>query len=497
MTAPLPTPALRLRQLAASALLGTDRSGAAEASPQRLLDAVALTGAQARAGFKPRRVSERVPPCPPDTVSVAPRAAMATLQRMLTRPDPLLLEEWADLALARRVRIAPAVVPALLAWWTAQSKRSPSIFAACGKAGPWLASLNPAWQRPVATETIPDDADVIWGTGTPPERLALLRTVRALDPARALAMVQSTWASDGAAERQAFVRDLAVNCTAEDEPFLESTLDDRSRGVREAAVGVLAGLPDSRFRQRMTDRLRAMIMVQSRAKRLIGKAAFTLEPPKALDPPWLRDGFDDKAGEAKGRRATWLQYSVAHADRAVWLDTTGLSPSDVLAALAKDDYAQAALAGLFQSVLALPDPQWAAALVDHALDQKRVDVDALTDLIAGVPQGLAEQLALRCLKHAAITPADRWVLAAAVQHRWSSAFAAAAIPALAAPVAANRSADRVSTAFDELSWVVPPQTAEPLIQALHAALGGENNAFIRESISRLQLRSEMYKEFAT
>jgi hypothetical protein len=492
-----PTPTLRLRQLAVAALLGTDRGGIAEASPQRLLDAAALAGAQARAGFKPRRVADRVPPCPTDTTPIAPRAAMATLQRMLTRPDPLLIEEWAELAQARGVRVAPAVVPALLAWWSTQPRRSPRIFAACGKTGPWLASLNPAWQRPVATETIPDDADALWGTGTPPERLALLRTVRAMAPARALAMVQSTWASDGAAERQSFVKELAVNCTADDEPFLESTLDERSRGVRHAAVGVLAGLPDSRFRQRMTDRLRAMIIVQGRAKRLIGKAAFTLEPPKALDPTWLRDGFDDKAGEAKGRRATWLQHTVAHAHRSVWLETTGLSASAVVAALAKDDYAQAALAGLFQSVMALPDPQWAAALVDHALDQKRIDVDSLSDLIAGVPQELAEQLALRCLKHASMPPADRWVLAAAVQHRWSTAFAAAAIPTLAAPVAANRSADRVSTVFAELSWIVPPQTAEPLIQALHAALDGEDNAFIRESISRLQLRSEMYKEFAT
>ena len=81
-----------------------------------------------------------------------PRAAIATLVRLLGDPDA-----GADRGMgpARACRTAcvvdGATAPLLLDWWARQPRRSEPIFAALGRRGEWLASLNADWQKPVAT----------------------------------------------------------------------------------------------------------------------------------------------------------------------------------------------------------------------------------------------------------------------------------------------------------------------------------------------------------
>ena len=61
--------------------------------------------------------------------------------------------------------------------------------------------------------------------------------------------------------RAAYVEALGVGLGPEDEPFLESALDDKSRQVRAEAVRLLATLPASRFAGRMTARLHERVEV--------------------------------------------------------------------------------------------------------------------------------------------------------------------------------------------------------------------------------------------
>ena len=61
-----------------------------------------------------------------------PRAAIATLLRLLGDPDPALIEEWAQLALSHGMRVDGATAPLLLDWWARQPRRSESVFAALG-----------------------------------------------------------------------------------------------------------------------------------------------------------------------------------------------------------------------------------------------------------------------------------------------------------------------------------------------------------------------------
>ena len=206
------SPGGRLKELAALAMIGTERSGGG-AAPEKLLAGAAVFGTEARAGWRPSRVSGGVAPCPSDSKPAAAPAPSATLMRLLADPDAGLIAEWSLLSTARGVRAPDSVVPVLLDWWSRQSQRHEAVFAACGKRGEWLASLNPAWRKPVAGSDIPANADELWQTAKTPERVALLVTVRRYDRPRALVLVQSTWASDGADERRRFVEALAEGCS--------------------------------------------------------------------------------------------------------------------------------------------------------------------------------------------------------------------------------------------------------------------------------------------
>ena len=325
------------------------------------------SGLQARAGWRPRVHSGRLPEPPADDRPAAPGPANATLLRLLAAPDPALIEEWAQLALTHGVRVDSATAPLVLEWWARQPRRAESVFAALGHRGEWLASLNADWQKPVATLDIPADADDVWQSGKSAERLAILTSVRRLDPARALALVESTWQKDGANDRQRFLEVLAGHPSMADEPFLEAALDDRSKVVRRQAATVLARIPGSRLQQRLAESAKAIVTVQTRST-LLGRSRsqVVLVPPESFAASWERDGIEERQPEGVGQRAWWMRQILAGAGLAVWSERTGMTPDAILESLEKDDYFGDALPALVGAAISARDPEWSAALVRFA-----------------------------------------------------------------------------------------------------------------------------------
>ena len=165
----------------------------------------------------------------------------------------------------------------------------------------------------------------MWQSGKSAERLAILTTVRRRDPARALALVESTWQSDGANDRQRFLDVLAGRHSMADEPFLEAALDDRSKLVRRHAAAVLALIPGSRLRQRLADSAKGIITVQTTRGTLLsrGRKQVVLVPPESFAAAWERDGIEERQPEGVGQRAWWMGQILARAELAVWTERTG------------------------------------------------------------------------------------------------------------------------------------------------------------------------------
>lgn len=489
------TPPALLKQLAAVAAIGTDRSASA-LRPDELLRQAAAHGLRARAGFRPSRDAPTIPECPADPTPVASAAQTATLRQLLATPDAALLLEWCELAQTRRVRVAPALVPVLLDWWARQPGAPEPIFAALGATGPWLAALNPEWSRPVPETQIPADADERWQTGTMPERTALLRTVRRLDPARGLALIRSTWSGDGADERRRCVEALAEHRSQADEPFLESALDDKSKVVRRAAATILALLPQSKLRTRMNERARACIVVESKRGLIKRSTRITLEPPKHFDEAWQRDAIDESGGAGLGKRAWWMQQILTAADLSVWTEASGLEPAAVLQAIDADDFRDAAFNAISEAASTRADARWCTALVEAHLASKNQLHAELQTLWRHLPPNEREPLILTALAHKRFGSVERWALLASADHRWSPEFSAKALALLRGARPSTDASWALYEPIERVSRLVAPSSAEAFADTVAAMFADEPTDSFKKSIDRAHLRQTMHKEFA-
>ncbi len=486
------SPIERLRSLASTAMIGTDRSAE---TPAKVLCAAALLGAQARAGLRPQRIEGRLRERPEDPTPIAGPAPMATLMRLLGNPDAGLIEEWAVLAGRRGVRVADATVPLLLDWWARQPRRTSDVFAATGTCGAWLASLNADWAKPVVGSAVPSDADDVWQTGKAPERAALLLTVRRVDPARALEMVRSTWQNDGADERRRFIEVLAERCSMADEPFLENALDVRSKVVRRQAACALALIRGSRLRARMTERAKAMVSVDEKGRLLKRMTKIALTLPAAFDKDWERDGIEEQAASGTGKRAWWMRQILGGADLELWTDVTSLEPERVLDSLSKDECFADALAALNQRASADGDVAWCRVLMQHALRQDRLDHQVVLSLVARLPIAHREGLLLEAAQHKHVSLQDRWLILSGGEERWSAEYSINALRLLSG----RKTPDETWQLFDcaeRVSRLIAPQVAEQFAEALTQMFPDTKAEGFRKSIDRARLRAEMDKEFA-
>ena len=120
----MPSPQERLRALGAAMTIGTDRTGGGQGSAETLLVDAARVGLQARAGWRPRVHSERLPDPPADDRPAAPGPAIATLLRLPAAPVPALIAEWAQPAPTPGVRVDGAPAPLVLGCWALEPSRA-------------------------------------------------------------------------------------------------------------------------------------------------------------------------------------------------------------------------------------------------------------------------------------------------------------------------------------------------------------------------------------
>lgn len=490
------SPLAALRGLAVTAMIGSDRSGTGVASPGQLLSRAAVEGTRARAGYRAGQYTDNLPVCPDDHTPLAGSAAMATLMRLLASPDAGLIEEWARCARSRGQRVADHVVPLVLDWWCRQPQRAHVVAAVCGKRAHWLASLNDAWQKAMTGEDHRPSADLIWQSGNAAERESVLLAVRKEEPARALSLVQSTWASDSADERRRFVECLAHGLSMLDEPFLETALDDKSKVVRRAAATVLGSLPGSRHKTRMNALARTVIQVEAHPARNRKAVTISLVPPQSFDKAWERDGVEEQVASGKGKRAWWMQQILSGADVSVWCAATGLAPDAVLEAIAGDDYFSTALKAIIQSLRARPDAAWARAVVQRLVKDATFNLDAIAELIESLPPEEGSALALEAAQHTRFSVADGWQILALVKHGWTPAFSAAALKRLRASSKQSGEEWKLYESIDRVSRTISPELAEEFVEAVATVFPNTTSESVRRSIDRARLRADMHKEFA-
>ncbi|MGW0194041.1 DUF5691 domain-containing protein [Nonomuraea sp. NPDC003201] len=305
-----------------------------------------------------------------ERVAVGRRAA-ERLVRIMGGEHERLLPEWLAAAAATGRRVPPYVLPELLEKGRRDRSIRVHLGVLAGQRGRWLAGLNPAWAY-----LLEEPTGETWELGGAADRRAHLRTLRTADPEQARRLLESTWERETPDDRAEFVEVLADGLSMEDEPFLESALDDRRREVRQAAANLLTRLPGSRMSQRMAERARACVT--------ISRKVIAVEAPHDCDKAMERDGIRPKPPRGIGERAWWLQQILARAPLSIW----GHPPAALLKMKIPDWDAEVKAAWVRAAVLQ-KDPEWARAMFGW---------DPIADLLESLPADEQQELAADFVK---------------------------------------------------------------------------------------------------
>lgn len=372
--------------LVTAALLGSQHA-AAPALPAELAEAVKADSASllAQAGALDlwRQAGRLVgsAPAAPALAPVESRPLLPARARahwpILQRGEfPHLLLEWLQTLPQAGWRLPAATLPELLSWAGARAARREAVLAAGGQRAHWLAAQHPDWSRGAAPTPLLEPAVDPWETGSLPERVAHLTARRRTEAAAAREQLTHVWASEPAAARTALLEALATGLGAEDEPFLESVLADRSKEARRGAVDLLARLPGSDFVARQTARAEAALSWRA------GKIELAL--PAAPDAAGQRDGLDLKLPglPAKlGERAVQLVLVLSAVPPAHWSQRFGARPADLVAAAKAHEFSIALLTGLAWATVRHRAADWAEALLEARVTPSLPEAAALPSVL--------------------------------------------------------------------------------------------------------------------
>lgn len=348
-------------ELTSTALVGTAR----RPYGGDLLAAAAVETVRRRAGRRPapRGAGDLAPE---EEQTPLGRPAAKRLLRIIGGEYERLLPEWLAAAAASGRRAPASVLPELLERGRWDRSVRADLGRIAGRRGRWLAARNPAWAY-----LLDEAVGETWELGRSADRQAHLRRLRAQDPAEARRLLESTWERETPDDRAAFLQLLSEGLSMDDEPFLESALDDRRREVRQAAANLLTRLPGSRLSRRMAERARACVRVEP--------GVIVVEPPESCDKAMERDGIRARPPRGFGERAWWLQQIVARAPLGMW----GEPPESLLARRIPEWDSEIKL-GWVRAAVLQRDPVWARAMFAW---------DPIADLLEALGPGEQQEVA--------------------------------------------------------------------------------------------------------
>ncbi|MFF8473262.1 DUF5691 domain-containing protein [Streptomyces sp. NPDC015414] len=375
-------------ELVTAALLGTGRrppaAAAGREAPVALLDDAAVATVRRRAGLRPGQAARRPEPAPGDPRPALPAAAARRLATLLadrsggtgggrrgSSPDLMeLLPQWLAAADAHGYAAPAQALPALLDAARGRTDLRPAALAFAGPRALWLARLNPDWRfalraAPGGGAALPDAGDDeavrrLWHEGLFAERVALLGALRAGAPAVARELLEGTWPTERAEDRLMFLDSLRAGLSADDEPFLEQALGDRSRNVRATAAELLSSLPGSALAGRMAGRAAACVAVD----RTAATPTLVVEAPHECDPGMERDGVAARPPTGRGERSWWLAQLVEAAPLPIWPGRLGgRTPEQIVALPVADGWQGELHAAWCRAAVRQRDAEWSKVLL--------------------------------------------------------------------------------------------------------------------------------------
>ena len=526
-----------MREILETALAGTSRRRAAggDAAPDALVLGLGMNeterelllraGAWAvylAAGSVVQRAEAPPEPAAVDARPVC-RAAGRLVEELLPGQQTGLLIEALGRLDAAALRLPPEVLPAVLS--VRQEAVRAALLPVLGERGRWLSRFNPEWTW-VGERSLPLDsavaADVgaLWSEGTRSQRLVLLRRLRVTQPGDARALVESSWRQEKAEQRRDQLAALLLGLAAEDEPFLETALDDRAPSVRSEAAMLLARVPGSALARRMQERAEACLTyepaVQKGGLRGLMRSVFSqgegggtlaVTLPPRPDAAAQRDGISAKPPLGLGEGAWWLSQTLALVPPAHWEERFGVKPEELIAAGERSEWSAPLIEGWSRAAILYGATTWAARLWLwwHTLDPGNtyyapVRLDMLSGLLICLPQAVAEDLCVRLLAKRRLSSDEPWeAIMEGLPRPWSRAFAERYLETLDAEV--KRTASQMysqSTGWratlEAAAHALPPELLPRAVEQWSNPESHRGDWQLGRFVETLQTRNRIYQE---
>ena len=321
-----------------------------------LLSAAGAISLYHRAGQRAITDNQPLPqPCPPEDKPPCSSRAAHYLKLMLQKERAKLLPEWLTTAATAGYRVPDYCLPELLEVGRTSPQLRPEILPILGQRGRWLATHNPDWNY-VGDE----DIEQTWTRGSLDARKLLLHHLRREHPASARERLVAVWQQEPSEARIALLETFQIGLNLEDEPFLDTALDDRRQEVRRQAANLLAQLPESALCHRMQQRIQSAITFRRRRNRLL--LDFIL--PDYNEQEITRDGIDSKQPpQLLGNKAWMILQIVAATPLSLWSELQEESPAEWIQAAKRSEWDRSLVEGWAVAAMGQQNPEWAEVLL--------------------------------------------------------------------------------------------------------------------------------------
>ena len=321
------------------------------------------------------------------------KRAASLLQQTLVKQRAKYLPEWLKLASEAGLIVPPEKLPALLAKSSQKPALTKQVLQVIGKRGLWLCQQNKSWAHLLEPEKELDLS--IWQEGVKEQRLTLLRTLRAANPAKGRELVEATWQEESARDRADFLSCFQEGLSDDDCLFLESAQKDRAKSVREWAIRLLRQIPSSLLVS--TIRERALSLLKGERKKsfigLLGETiTISVTLPKELDDELKALGLEESPPKKStlGKRAWLLKQMIGAVPPKYWTQSLHMTAEEAVTAATHTEHPMALLLGWKEATESFQNSQWAQALCSRFL----IDSPDLVSnkLISALPRACREKI---------------------------------------------------------------------------------------------------------
>lgn len=300
-------------------------------------------------------------PAPSEQLAACSPEGELLMESLLRGEHGELLSEALQRLQQAQLRLPPTLLPLALDYGTRSTALRAALFCVLGERGRWLSQFNKAWSWVAQFLPISDDdaslhkTEPLWDEGTLGQRCELLLRWRARNPALARERLQAVWKMEKADARTKLLATLEHNLSPEDEPFLETTLDDRADSVRTLAASLLKRIPSSALTQRMIARADALLDYSQ------GTLMITLPQDLHLSRKEKRDGIEDSPRGANVQ-AWYLLQVLPFVPPSHWEARFCLSPDELIHAAHSTEWEDQLAQSWLQATIRFSAQSWIAPL---------------------------------------------------------------------------------------------------------------------------------------